>query len=421
MGGAKDDHRIWLSSNDRILFPLFGLIFAYVVGAHCYEPTFCNTPLDWLSITFWLSEASCDDFFMTWVALLVHSRRTVTLTTSIKPDGGGAKEIDHSIVRWANGRKVKMRRPLVILFGMFVAQSSLNSSFPDSVFYSCRSSTWRWLVVHALYSLYFSTIINGLIYCVSFVINFWELFDNQSVQYHQRFQGQERVVAIQRGYRRLKLFLFQLIVLSFAYVLGAYYYKSVVRSTSVDWPSFARWLIEASCDYLNFTSILVSMWQIPASTTELNNHFAILSETLLVIKTNQFVMMRYAEFHSCSCLNTIRVVIFYFFCPKRDDHSWDRILTACLMSDEHLSDWPQWLFIWMDVLCLFSDSSIASWAKKFMLSVKKGILLSQRSWQLEIVLDYSTMITDQIKETQRLRVIDTERMRIYFCCVVDLF
>ena len=148
-------------------------------------------------------------------------------------------------------------------------------------------------------------------------------------------------MAIERGYRRLKVFLFQLVVLSLVYVVGAYYYKSIVHSTSVDWMSFTRWLIEASCDYMHFSSVIISLWQIPASTTELNNHFAVLIETLLVIKMNQFVMMRYAEFHSHSCLNTIRVVFFYFFCPKPDDHSWDSILTACLLTDKYLSDFPQ--------------------------------------------------------------------------------
>ena len=312
---------------------------------------------------------------------------TVTLTASIKPDG-----------RWANERKVKMLRPLVILLNMCVAQASLNDSFPDSVLYSCRSSTWRWLVVHVLYSVCFSTAISGLIYIVSLVINFMELFGNLSIQYDQRFQGQERVVAIQRGYRRVKLFIFQLIVLSFAYVLGAYYYKSIVRDTSVDWISFTRWLIEASCDYLHFSSVLVSLWKIPASSTELNNHYAVLIEMLLVTKMNQFVMMRYAEFHSDSCLNTIRVVFFYFSCPKPADHSWDRILNACLLPDKNLSDLPQWLFIWTDVLSLFSDSLITSWAKKFILWIKKGTLLNQRSCQMHIALCYSTMISDKIKE-----------------------
>ena len=224
---------------------------------------------------------------------------------------------------------------------MFVAHVSLNNSFPEGVLYSYCSSNWFWLVIHVLYTVYVSTVINVAIYFVSLVINSEELFLNLSMREDQRFLGLERAVDIEHGYRHLKAFVVQLIALAFGYVLGAYYYKSVIRSTSVDWVSFIRWLIEASCDFLYFSSVSVSARLIPASATLLNNHFASLIETLLVIKLNQFVMMRYAEFHSHSCLNTIRVIFFYYFCGKAEDHSWDVILTSCFLPDESRPDFPK--------------------------------------------------------------------------------
>ena len=53
---------------------------------------------------------------------------------------------------------------------------------------------------------------------------------------------------MKRGYRRLKLFVVQIIVLALVYVLAAYYYKSIVTSTPTGWLYFARWIIEATFD-----------------------------------------------------------------------------------------------------------------------------------------------------------------------------
>ena len=142
----------------------------------------------------------------------------------------------------------------------------------------------------------------------------------------------------EHGYRLLTVFVIQLIAMIFVYVLGAYYYKSVVRSTSVAWLSVTRWLIEASCDCLQFWSFFISLYQIPASITKLNNHFAIIIETLMLIETNQFVMMHYAGFHSRSCLNTIRVASLCLFCAQLDDYSMDDIFMTCFLPAIYLSD-----------------------------------------------------------------------------------
>ena len=158
-----------------------------------------------------------------------------------------------------------MVRLLVIHLNMFVADLFVNDSLSESVFYSCRNSTWRWLAAHILYSFFFSASINVFLYMASLIVNFRELFLNPSVEYGQRFQGHEQAEAIKYGCRQLKLFLLQLLVLTFAYVLGAYYYKSIVFSTSVDWLSLARWWIEASCDFLHFYTFIVSVLLIPAS------------------------------------------------------------------------------------------------------------------------------------------------------------
>ena len=230
-----------------------------------------------------------------------------------------------------------MLRPHVILSNMFAAQAFLNDSLSESALYSCRDSASRWLATHALYSLCFTATISTFLYFVSLAINYRELFANPSVHYDQELERYERDVAIERGYRRLKFFLLQLIALTFAYVLGAYYYKSIVRSTPVDWMSITRWLIEASCDYLQFWTFFNSLVRIPSSIMELNNHFAVLMDILLIIKTNQFVMMRYAEFHSHACLNTMRAdVYYYFFCPQLQHHSTESMIAACVSSAKYL-------------------------------------------------------------------------------------
>ena len=221
---------------------------------------------------------------------------------------------------------------------MFAARASLNGSLPESVLNSCHPTAWHWLAAHVLYSLFFTTTINAFLYIVSLVINVRQLFANPSVHYSRDLEGYALDVAIERGYRRLKLFRLQLIALTFAYVLGAYYYKSIVRNTSIDWLSITRWLIEASCDYVHFSTYFMSWRVIPASMTELNNHFAVLMDMLLIIKTNQFVMMRYAEFYYHSCLNIIRVGFFHVFCPKLDGYSTKRILAICLSPSKYLPD-----------------------------------------------------------------------------------
>ena len=214
---------------------------------------------------------------------------------------------------------------------MFIDHAPLNRSLFENATYACHQSAWHWLAAHVLYSVFFTGSISSFLYLVSYVINFREVFDNPSVHYNQELEGYERDVAMERGYRRLKFFSLQLIALTFAYTLGAYYYKSIVRNTPVDWVSIIRWLIEASCDHVYFCAFFISLWQIPASTTELNNHFAVLMDMLLIIKTNQFVMMRYAEFHSHSCVNIIRVVFFYVFCPKLDGYSTESMIASCVL------------------------------------------------------------------------------------------
>jgi hypothetical protein len=190
-----------------------------------------------------------------------------------------------------------------------------------------------------VYSVYVSIGVNGFLYCVSLAINCWELFANPSVQYDQQLEGHEREVAITHGYRRLKFFLLQLIALIFVYTLGAYYYKSIVRNTPVDWLSIIRWLIEAFCDHLYCAILLISLWLIPTSITELDTQFAVHMDIILIIKMNQSVMMRYAEFHSHACLNTIHVVVFYhLFCPKHNGYSVESILAACLSPSKYLRD-----------------------------------------------------------------------------------
>jgi hypothetical protein len=231
-----------------------------------------------------------------------------------------------------------MVRLLVIHLNMFVDDLFLNDSLSESVFYSCRNSTWRWLAAHILYSFFFSASINIFLYMASLIVNFRELFLNPSVEYGQRFQGHEQAEAIKYGCRQLKLFLLQLLVLTFAYVLGAYYYKSIVFSTSVDWLSLARWWIEASCDFLHFYTFIVSVLLIPASQTEVDSHFAVVMDMLLVIKMNQFVMMRYAEFYPRACANSIRVVFFNFLCPRADGYPMNRLFAVCVFPTELLPD-----------------------------------------------------------------------------------
>lgn len=107
-------------------------------------------------------------------------------------------------------------------------------SLPEIVWNPYRHNAWPWLAAHVLYSLCFTTTINAFLYIISLVINFRQLFANPSVSYSRDLEGYALDVAIERGYRRLKLFLLQLIALTLTYVLGAYFYKSIVRGTPVD-------------------------------------------------------------------------------------------------------------------------------------------------------------------------------------------
>ena len=49
-------------------------------------------------------------------------------------------------------------------------------------------------------------------------------------------------------------------------------------------------------------------------------------------------MMPYAEFHSRSCVKTIRVVSLCLFCTQLDDYSMDSIPMTCFLPDGYLSD-----------------------------------------------------------------------------------
>ena len=282
---------------------------------------------------------------VTVAAFLVHSQQMNSLHMIIYRRTGRRLVEQH----WPLGRPMSEReeredmlRPLVILLNMFVARASLNDSLPESVSDSCRHSIWPWLVAHVLFSYYVSLFISGSVYLVSCFLNWGELLSNPSVQYNPQPTWEEREMAIKYGCRRLKVFLFQLIVLIFAYVVGAYYYKSIVRSTRVDWLSLALWLIEASFDHSFISVLLSSPMPIERSPTELNNHLTVSMDILLVVKMNQFVMMRYAEFHSRACLSTVLLAIYYLICPKPDGDPTESILPVCFLPDQYVGNVPWW-------------------------------------------------------------------------------
>ena len=221
---------------------------------------------------------------------------------------------------------------------MVIAHSFFNDSLSDSAIYLCRSSVWNWLAVHVIYSVIFSGSINGVLYCISVALNFRELYGNPSVHYHQRFEGHELQLAMTRSYRRFKLFVVQLIVLALFYVLAAYYYKSIVSSTPTRWLSVARWIIEATFDVQYISVIIPPLRRIPSSETELNNCCTVRMNILFIIKMNQFVMMRYAEFHPHACVNIIRAMAFHFFCPKLDGYPPESMFAVCVFPNEYLPD-----------------------------------------------------------------------------------
>ena len=208
---------------------------------------------------------------------------------------------------------------------------------------------------------------------VGLIINFRALFLNPSVEYGQRFQGHERAETITCGCRKLNLFLLQLLVLTFAYVLGAYFYKSIILTTPVDWLSLARRSIEASCDNLHFPTFLVAVWLIPISQTHVDNHLAVLMDMLLVIKMNQFVMMRYAEFYPRACANSIRVGFFNFLCPRLDSYPMERLFAVCVF--------PTGLLPYSFTR---TDSSLSIWLfdhfidEEFSVEINKCVLLNPR-------------------------------------------
>lgn len=57
---------------------------------------------------------------------------------------------------------------------------------------------------------------------------------------------------------------------------------------------------------------------------------------LFIIKMNQFVMMRYAEFHPHACVNIIRVVAFHSFCPKLNGKTLGTMLATCVLPAKYL-------------------------------------------------------------------------------------
>ena len=242
-------------------------------------------------------------------------------------------------------QKGKMLRLFVILSNMFVAHASLNHSLSEIAIHSCRNSVWPWLAAHLVYTFFFSMSINGWLHCIGGIINLSELAADPPGVHYRRLQGQEREVAIKRGYRRMKLFVVQLIALTFVYTLGGYYYRSMMSNTPTSWLSIARWLIEASCDYQFLYVLFVAARMIPTSQRHLNNHFGAHMNMLLIIKMNQFVMMRYAEFHSQSYLNNTLVGSFYLFCDTPHGHSLRKIFPAHLMplSVNHVQNVRRWL------------------------------------------------------------------------------
>ena len=223
----------------------------------------------------------------------------------------------------------------------FKQWTSLNDSLWETTTHSCRQSLWHWLGAHVLYSLSFSTGVNNFLYCVSYLINFRQQFASPDVHYREQFEGSDLDAAMQRGYRRLGFFVLQLVVLTLIYILVAYYYKWLLIGTFPSWLSIARWLIEGSCDYVYFTTFLISFRRIPASITKLDNHFAVVADMLLIMKINQFVMMRYAEFYSQSCLNVILVAFFYLLCSKPENYSLENLFGVSMNPDKYLPDFPR--------------------------------------------------------------------------------
>jgi hypothetical protein len=173
--------------------------------------------------------------------------------------------------------------------------------------------------------------INGWLHSIGLIINLSELAADTPGVHYEQLERQEREMVIKPGYRRMKLFVLQLIALTSVYTLGAYYYRSLVSNTPTSWLSIARWLIEASCDYQFFCVLLIAARMIPTSQRHLNTHFGAHMNMLLLIKMNQFVMMRYAEFHSQSYLNNTLAGSFYLFCDKPHGHSLRKIFPVHFM------------------------------------------------------------------------------------------
>ena len=58
-----------------------------------------------------------------------------------------------------------------------------------------------------------------------YFIHFRQQFTHPDVHYSEQFEGSDLEAAMERGYRRLKFFVRQLLVLTLTYVLAAYDYK----------------------------------------------------------------------------------------------------------------------------------------------------------------------------------------------------
>jgi hypothetical protein len=257
----------------------------------------------------------------------------MTSIARINTDGRASKKLDLSDMKGRGGV-----HQFIIVLNMSVVRSFLNDSLSDSAIYACRSNIWIWLSVHVIYSVGFSATISASLYHVGSIWNFGEPFDDPYVHLDQLPDEQEAHVAMTHAYRPLKSFLVQLTLWPSIYVLAAYCYRSIAMSTSTGWLSLARWIIEATCDLLHITSVIGSFDEIPARETVFNRYFSDHANILLIIRMNQFVMMRYAEFHPHACVNTIPVLFFSSFCPKLDGYSLERMLAVCVFPRHHLPD-----------------------------------------------------------------------------------
>ena len=195
-------------------------------------------------------------------------------------------------------------------FIMLIYQTitKLNDSNLENVLKSCSDSVSTWLVAYVIYLFFISLTINNAIFILDLFMAVIQPV--HSLHRDPSFDQDEYVEDIFTFYYHCFChFVFQRIVVVFIYVSSAFIYHSIMSETHIDSILVARWWIEATIDVQCFLTLFDALLKMFIRYRRYRMVLTRFNEALWAMKIHQFYLLRYAEFHSESELNTLLVYI----------------------------------------------------------------------------------------------------------------